>query len=98
VFPPYADIDLKLKMTDWYVKDDVRGCGLDMQLADYAVWNQLLQCVTEQNRFWVITFSDDPMNHRIESFFMSDNQTQLRLLEERQFVEISVYLFELTER
>ena len=97
VFPPHRDVGLKSKMMEWYTQETLLSCGLNMQRPDIEIWSSLRQCTSEQDRFWVVYFTDEPVSSPVEPFFLGPDQTQLRLLEKRQFVEITVYLFEWME-
>ena len=100
VFAPNMGIGIQQRTFYWYYRGTLQGCGLSKQLSDSEVWNGLMQCVSGHQHFWVIIrgTSDDLPLIRYKSFFLNPNQTVMHLIRERQFVELSVYYFEVTKR
>jgi len=99
VFAPDEYIGIEQKTFDWYYRGTLQGCGIDINLIDVEVWKTLMQCISGHDQFWVIIRGGltDPHGNRYRSFFLNPNQAIMRLVKEHQFVDISVYLFELTK-
>jgi len=91
-------IGIQQKSFDWYYRGQSPSCGLSSELKDNnAITEALFQCISDKKRFWVIipdyevVFSDD----RYRSYFLNSNQKTMTLLDEQQFVGLSVYYFEM---
>jgi hypothetical protein len=92
-------IGIQQKSFDWYYQGNLRECGLSSTLVQpVAISETLMQCVYGNDRFWVIIadYSNVGSDDRFRSFFLSRNQTWMRLIGSRQFVGLSIHLFELT--
>jgi uncharacterized membrane protein len=99
VFAPNMGIGIQQKSFDWYYQGNLRECGLSSTLVQpVAISETLMQCVYGNDRFWVIIadYSNVGSDDRFRSFFLSRNQTWMRLIGSRQFVGLSIHLFELT--
>lgn len=99
VFAPNMGIGIQQKTFDWYYQGSLPGCGLPNRLTEpTAISRALMSCVSGNTRFWVIIpdYSFETSNP-YRSFFLNSNQATIRLIKERQFVLISVYLVELTK-
>jgi len=99
VFAPNMGIGIQQKAFDWYYDGDLQDCGLNSTLVEPSEISEALgQCVSGHDRFWVIIadYSNVASDDRFRSFFLDSNQTWMRLIDQRQFVHISVYLFDLT--
>jgi mannosyltransferase len=91
--------EIKQKLFYWYYQGTLQSCNLDLKPIDPAsIMKPLMQCLSGHDRFWLISHSYYQTDiDRINSLFINPNQTTVHLIKERQFVEISVYYFELTK-
>jgi mannosyltransferase len=100
VFVPNEGVGIQQRSFNWYYRGTLQDCGLSVKLINPgAISEALMKCVSGHNRFWVIIRGGTAeIINRFKSFFLNPNQTAMHLIKEQQFVEISVYLFELTKR
>ena len=97
---PYSGLGFQQRLFNWYYKDSVQGCGLgDRQgfVDTNAIPEELSQCVTGYDRFWLVVRGTPQAIAPVKSFFVDSHPAGLHLLEEKQFVGISIYLFELAK-
>jgi hypothetical protein len=81
---------------DWYYHGYLPGCGITAQdSGNQGIADALSSCIVGHERFWVVIRGAPEVINRMKSFFLNSNQTVMQLINERQFVQISVYLFEL---
>jgi 4-amino-4-deoxy-L-arabinose transferase-like glycosyltransferase len=95
-FAPKTGIGIQRETFDWYYHGNLSGCDISARLTeDNAFSEALTHCISGHNRFWLIipSFRVDSFG----SFFFDSKQTAIHLVKEKQFVWISVYLFELTK-
>jgi mannose-6-phosphate isomerase-like protein (cupin superfamily) len=83
------------KSFDWYYHGKLPDCGISSQANDQAIAKTLSNCIVGHDRFWVVIRGTEIVVNRMKSFFLNPNQTTMYLIKEQQFVEVSVYLFEL---
>jgi hypothetical protein len=90
-------IGIKHESFYWYYQGALQSCSLDIKPIDPdAILKPLMQCLSGHDRFWLISHTFDPaVNDRIKSFFLNPNQTTIHIITEQQFIDLSVYLFEL---
>ena len=81
---------------EWYDRDAFQTCGLTIvDINDAArTPGALAQCVSDRKRFWVITRGTQDTVDRVRSFFLTNEHNDLKLIQEKTFVGIDVYLFE----
>ena len=99
VLAPNLGIGIQQKTFNWYYQGALQECSLGIELLDPVIISDtLMQCVSSHDRFWVIIRDNqtEPSN-RYTSFFLDPDQTDMHLISEHHFVEISVYLFELSK-
>jgi hypothetical protein len=99
VFAPNMGIGIQQKTFDWYYSGTLPGCGLPNNLTDpAAIAKAFAPCKSGHSRLWVIIpdYSFIKSNP-YRAFFLMSEQTSLRLIQEKRFVLLSVYLFELTK-
>ena len=99
VFAGGMGTGIEQKSFNWYYRDILPSCNLSNDLADPITKSDALtKCIAGHERFWVLirnsTEPSDPAN-TYKYFFTSSKQNTMKLLESAQFVDISVYLFEL---
>jgi hypothetical protein len=97
VFAPNLGIGIEQSTFNWYYQGALPGYGLGSDLVESTAISDALKKITSgHNRLWVI-IRDNPnsSSDRYTSFFLNPDQTDMRLITEHNFVEISVYLFEL---
>ena len=96
VFAPNLGIGIQQKTFNWYYQDTLQECSLGVELVDSTlITDTLMECVATHDRFWVIIRDNQTEpSLRYTSYFLNPAQTDMRLIEERHFVEISAYLFE----
>ena len=86
------------KSFDWYYQGVLPRCGISLNIkSDQAIANSLSSCTLGHERFWLIMRGSSKVVNQNKSFFLSPDQTAMHLIKEKQFVMISVYLFELTK-
>ena len=90
---------IEQKSFDWYYQGTFQKCNLSNKLVgSVAKSKALMQCASEYDRFWaIIRNSTEPSNpvESYRSFFLNLDQSAMQLLDEQQFVDISVFLVEL---
>ena len=99
MFAPNLGIGIQQRTFDWYYQGDLPGCGLGNELRDTtAISDTLAQCISTHDRFWVVMRNNQTEpSVRYRSYFLESDQTDMSLIKEHHFVEISVYLFELSK-
>jgi hypothetical protein len=95
--PNTSEKGIEQRTFDWYSGRIVQSCGLSDRISDSVAWNDLTQCVSGHEHFWVIIrgVGYDWDDERYIQFFSNPNQTFMHLVNEKQFVYITVYSFEL---
>jgi len=95
VFAPNDD-GMQQWSFNWYYRGSLPTCGLDINLKDeVAMAGALMQCSSHYERFWLVMRGRSETIERFKTFFMNSRHTNIRLTKEKQFIGISVYLFEL---
>jgi mannosyltransferase len=99
VFAPSTIKDIEQKTFNWYYQGALPECTIDYTLNDVSERREALEhCTKGYTNFWVVirdtSESEDP-SKTFRSFFLNADQTAARLINSRQFVKVSVYLFEL---
>jgi hypothetical protein len=84
------------KNFDWYYQGDLPYCSINSKIKDdQAIADALSYCTLGRERFWIIIWGPSKVVNRFKSFFLNPNQTTMHLINEPEFVKVSVYLFEL---
>jgi hypothetical protein len=97
IFAPDAE-GYQTKSFDWYYTGTLPSCSIRPSIEDdQAIADILSSCTVGHDRFWVIMRGPSEVVNRFESFFLSPDQTIILLIKEKQFVSVSVYLFELAK-
>jgi hypothetical protein len=97
IFAPDAE-GYQTKSFNWYYQGTLPSCAVRPNIKDdQAIADILSGCTLGHERFWVIMRGPSEVVNRFESFFLSHDQTAMLLIKEKQFVSVSVYLFELTK-
>jgi len=99
IFAPNQGIGIEQKTFNWYYKGDLQNYGLGTNLIDsVAISDALEPILSVHDRLWVI-IRDNPnaSSDRYASFFLDPDQSAMHLIDERHFVEISVYLLKLSK-
>lgn len=99
VFAPNLGIGIQQTAFNWYYEGDLKECSLGLELVDPAVISDALEeCIAGSNRFWVVIRDNDTEpSTRYKTYFVRSDQPNMELISEQNFVEISVYLFEITQ-
>ena len=81
---------------DWYYKGDLPECGINKHLKDYsAIDGEFAKCMKDNGRFWLVVREVPyPAPYLIE-YFLSNTKRNIKLIRERKFTKITVYLFQL---
>ncbi len=98
VFAPSTIRNIQQSTFNWYYRGTLPACTVSYELTDNAErWNALTQCIDGRARFWVIirdtSEPGDPLK-TFKRFFLNLAQQNINLVKSRQFVDITVYLFE----
>lgn len=87
------------KSFDWYYNGSLPSCGVSIAMKDdEAIASALAACMAGYERFWLVMRGTVTNVGRFKKFFLERNQNNIHLIQEQQFVEISLYLFETTNR
>jgi len=101
VFAGGIGTGIEQKTFDWYYQGAMPNCSLSNELVDPDMKSEaLMKCISGNNRFWVlIRNSTEPSSlaDTYQSFFIDPAQTTGRLIKSAQFIDVSVYLIELTK-
>lgn len=99
VFAPNLGIGIQQTSFNWYYDGDLKECSLGLELVDPALISDTLEeCISGRDRFWVVIRDNDTEpSTRYKTYFIHSNQPNMEMISEQQFVEISVYLFEITD-
>lgn len=98
--PNMGPIGIQERSFNWYYRGSLPSCGLDAELTDTSVISKaLMQCLSGNNRFWVVipNYSNVASDDRYKSFFLNTSQSTMHKITEKEFIGLSVYLFELAE-
>ena len=96
VFAP-DDNGYQTRSFDWYYPGTLTSCGISSNINDERVVTKILSdCTLGHDRFWVIIRGSSEVVGRFTSFFLN-LEAGKHLVEERHFVEISVYLYEVAK-
>jgi hypothetical protein len=99
VFAGGMGTGIEQKSFDWYYQANMQSCSMSNDLIDsIEKSNALMQCTSGYDRFWVIIRnSTEPSNpvDSYKSFFQTLDLAGIQKREAHQYVDISVYLFEL---
>ena len=81
---------------DWYYRGGLSQCGIYKGLKDYdAIDKKFLKCMNRTGRFWLVVREvPNPAPHLTE-FFLNNTKRNIKLIRERKFTKITVYLFQL---
>ncbi len=100
VFAGGMGTGIEQKSFKWYYRDALQDCALGNELKDSTdKFEFLAQCISGYDHFWVLIrnsteFANPIYNYK--TFFKNLDQTDIHLLKEEHFVDITVYLFKLT--
>jgi mannosyltransferase len=99
VFAPNLGIGIQQKTFNWYYQGTLQECGLGVELVNsMLITDSLMKCVAPHDRIWVIIRDNQTEpSYRYTSYFLKPDQTDMHLIDEHHFVEISAYLFELSK-
>ncbi len=81
---------------NWYYEGSLPGCGLTKEVKDMR--ENLLQCISGHDRFWVIMNATPEIIDRFQSFILHGIQDGMVLIKEKTFMKIYVYLYEIKKR
>jgi hypothetical protein len=96
VFAP-DDNGYQTRSFDWYYRGVLPSCGISSNIKDdQVIADMLSDCMLGHERFWVIMRGPSEVVNRFAPIFLSP-KADTHFIEEHYFVEISVYLFELTK-
>lgn len=85
------------KSFDWYYQGALPSCGISSIIdKEQEIARILADCTMTHDRFWVVMRGPPEVVSRFKSFILNPNLTTIQLINERHFVEISVYLFDLS--
>jgi len=98
VIAPNQGIGIEQRTFNWYYEGDLQNYGLGSKLMDsVAISDALEPTISGHDRLWVIIrHNPNSSSDRYASFFLDPDQEALHLTEEYHFVEISIYLFEIS--
>lgn len=98
VFAPNLGIGIEEKTFSWYYSGNLDRYGLDHHLAGdtQGITTALDQFMSDYDRVWVIVHDDYPVGstERFKQYFLDPIKSGMSLLDEEQFNDISVYLFD----
>lgn len=81
---------------NWYYKGRLSECGINKHLKDYAaIDNEFVKCMKDTGRFWLVVREVPNPAPYLTEFFLNNTKRSIRLLGERRFTKITVYLFEM---
>lgn len=96
VFAPNNDRQIEQKSFNWYYSGSLQNCGVNFQITEPTeISEALMHCASGYDHFWVIIGGLSP--GRYKSVFLNPSQTDIRVIKEQHFVQISIYLFETTK-
>jgi mannosyltransferase len=82
---------------NWYYKGGLRECGINEHLKDYAaIDKEFVKCMKGTGRFWLVVREVPYPVPYLKKFFLSNTKRNIKLLRERRFTKITVYLFQMT--
>jgi len=97
IFAPDAE-GYQDKSFDWYYTGTLPSCGISSSVKDdRAIAEVLSSCTTGHDRVWVIMRGPPDIMDRFASYFRDPGRTSMRLMAEKHFVKLSVYLFNLSK-
>ena len=81
-----------------YYRGSIEKCSLGGKLTNSeAISEAITKCITNQNRIWVIVPEDlSASAARYTAFFENTNLKGLHLEKEQRFVQLSLFLFDVT--
>ncbi len=98
VFAPNDNIGIQQEAFNYYYRGTLPGCSIGPdELSDNQVSETLKQCLSGNQRFWVVIRNAIPDTGRYRSFFLNPDQSSIHLIKEQRFIQITVYLFELKQ-
>jgi hypothetical protein len=81
---------------NWYYHGFMPACGISSTIKDdRTLADTLSNCILGHERYWVIIRGTQEVVNLMKSFFLNPDKTTYRLAKEQEFVQISVYLFEM---
>jgi uncharacterized membrane protein len=81
---------------NWYYRGDLSECGINKHLKDYAaIDKEFVKCMKDTGRFWFVVREVPSPAHYLTEFFLSNTKRNLKLIRERRFTKITVYLFQM---
>jgi len=87
---------IQKSLFDWYSHEELESCSLAGELVSAnALSKALNDCVSGHTRIWVLIPEDGTeAAQRYTNYFLSQSESQRKLLREEHLVKLSVYLFE----
>jgi len=88
---------LNRSIFNWYYKGDLTECSINKYLSDYlAIDTEFVKCMKNAGRFWLVVREVPRPVPFFVDFFLNNRGKNIRLLGERKFTKITVYLFQMT--
>jgi 4-amino-4-deoxy-L-arabinose transferase-like glycosyltransferase len=81
---------------NWYYKGDLLECGINKYLKDYAaIDEEFVKCMKDTGRFWFVVREVPSPAPSLTEFFLNNTRRNIKLIRERRFTKITVYLFQM---
>jgi len=81
---------------NWYYRGDLSECGINKHLKDYAaIDKEFVKCMRNTGRFWFVVREVPSPAHYLTEFLLKDTKRNIKLIRERRFTKITVYLFQM---
>jgi mannosyltransferase len=81
---------------DWYYKGDLSKCGINMYSKDYAsIDREFMKCKKDAGRFWFVVREVPYPAPYLTDYFLNNTKRNIKLITERRFTKITVYLFQM---
>jgi mannosyltransferase len=81
---------------NWYYKGDLSECGINEHLKHYAaIDGEFVKCMKDTGRFWLVVREVPRPVPYITGFFLNNRNGNIKLVKERRFTKITVYLFQI---
>jgi mannosyltransferase len=81
---------------NWYYKGDLSECGMNKRLRDpAAIEKGFVKCMKDTGRFWLVVREVPYPAHALTGFFLNNTNRNIKLIRERRFTKITVYLFQM---
>jgi hypothetical protein len=81
---------------NWYYKGDLLECGINKYLKDYAaIDEEFVKCMKDTGRFWFVVREVPSPAPSLTEFLLNNTRRNIKLIRERRFTKITVYLFQM---